>query len=129
MCLIIDKKVRNNHHKENGYCVGYKVLKWDDMSPYRQRLYQIGWENAQLGREENLQEVLYGLHLFLNKKDAITELEDWGKTFNRDEYKIIKVYYKPKDVIDYGIFRIGGWISTKTVAVKKLLVKSLKDIR
>lgn len=130
MCLLIDKKVRNNHHKEDGYCVGYKVLRDNNNSPYRGRSYSIGWQEAFLKEEENLQEVRYGLHLFLNKKEAMMELKDWGIIWGSSNYKIIKVYYRIEDVIAYGTFDIMRTRGiTKSVAVKKLLVKSLKDIR
>ena len=137
MCLIIDKKVRNNHHKEGGYCVGYKVLRSDNRSPYQFATYGIGWKEATLRIEPYpTYKVNYGLHIFLNKKEAILERSSPDSPDSPD-FKIIKVYYKPEDVIAYGTFdmwrlslaNVNIITSVVNVAVKKLLVKSLKDIR
>ena len=40
MCLRVNKKVRNNHHKEDGYCIGYKVLE-GNFSPYQ--IFDYNW--------------------------------------------------------------------------------------
>ena len=127
MCLVINKKVRNNHRKEDGYYVGYKVIyKESNESIYRDHIYKTGVNHSDR-KDKALAEyeitqgaVHYGFHLFLNLKDARQKSCGYGQR------KIIKVFYKPEDVVVY-----GNWEEERgssNVVVTKVLVKSLNGI-
>jgi len=128
MCLVINKKVRNNNHKEDGYCVGYKsIYKDSNESIYRDHIYRIGENKSDRGDNTLTQSetlyltVHYGFHLFLHLRDAK------DKTLGYSQRKIIKVFYKPEDVVAY-----GNWEEERgspNVVVTKVLVKSLNDIK
>ena len=149
MCLRVNKKVRNNHHKEDGYCVAYKVIFHDNTTLFARCddfVYTIG-ENVPYKQNENGHEwslslnsfegqiVYFGLHLFLDKRMAkkLVEHENrFGVGRGDDLCKMIKVYYKPEDVIAYG--RSNTFHSfddnevEKSVVVRKLTIKSLDPI-
>jgi len=144
MCLRVNKKVRNNHHKENGYCVAYKVIFHDNTTlfarcddfvytigenvPYR--LYELDYKRS-LFQRFNDETVYFGLHLFLDKCIAKKLVSRHNDTDSKNA-KMIKVYYKPEDVIAYGksntftSFDVGG---EKSVVVRKLTIKSLDPIK
>lgn len=146
MCLKVYKKIRNNHHKENGYCVAYKVIRKDNFSIFYQKetfQYHIG-ENvpkvtiffkSHLNRKYNVgDDVDDGLHLFLDKSMA-KGLILWNEkhSYNCPEnMKVIKVFYKPEDVIAYGVSNTYFYFSDneveKSVVVRKLTIKSLDPI-
>ena len=127
MCLFINNKVRNNHHKEDGYCVAYKNVTQTNYSPYKGGYkYSVG-ENISNRPTTPLtcaeiihNEIEKGFHLCLKYKDAKTT----GKKYFTPD-KTIKVYYKPEDVVSYGMWENG---KEKTVVVTKLIIKSLEGV-
>jgi len=148
MCLLKDKKVRNNHHKENGYCVAYKIINENNRAPFmRDFKYKVG-ENpanpaykvgeipvfqAHPSRDGLRDFAFYGLHLML----SLEETKDFVVSHFSDEFtlfnaKIIKVYYKPEDVIAYGYAIDAAFYNAKkngrSVVVKSCLVKSLEPL-
>ena len=127
MCLVINKKVRNNHHKENGYCVAFKNVTPDNFSPYRVgkgHEYFIGVNiSDRISPKLTTEEIRYnqvekGFHLFLNYKSA----KEIGKKYKD---KTIKVYYRQEDVVSYGTW--DDPLNENIVVVTQLIVKSLKS--
>lgn len=143
MCLLKDKKVRNNHHKEDGYLVAYKIVNENNRAPFmRDFKYEVGENPAYKNpvfqphpsRDGLLDFAFYGLHLML----SLEETKDFVVSHFSDEFalfnaKIIKVYYKPEDVIAYGYAIDAAFYNAKkngrSVVVKSCLVKSLEDVR
>jgi len=131
MCLLKDKKVRNNHHKENGYCVAYKIISNDNYAPFQSEYkYSVGINIAGGGNEENNSTFAFsGLHLFLSLKETKDFLLD---RFAIEYVKIIKVFYKPEDVLFYGHSIDAPFPAAKkngrSVVVKSCLVKSLEPL-
>lgn len=133
MCLLKDKKVRNNHHKENGYCIAYKIIQNNDCSLFMSEFqYKVG---VNIPEKDNSNErcfskfVFSGLHLFLSLKETKAFISN---RFNYQVFKIIKVFYKPKDVLFYGhtvdaAFQLAKK-NGRSVVVKSCLVKSLKSV-
>ena len=140
MCLKVNKKVRNNHHKEDGYCVAYKVIFHDNTTLFARCddfVYTIG-ENVPYKQNEyghngssmlfNNETVYFGLHLFLDKCIA-KKLVSILNNAEPKNAKMIKVYYKPEDVIAYGKSNTFRYDREKSVVVRKLTIKSLDPIK
>lgn len=72
MCLLKDKKVRNNHHKEDGYCVAYKIITISNDSPYLFFRYKEGCNDALfLCTWLDTPDFQFtGLHLFLSLRET-----------------------------------------------------------
>jgi hypothetical protein len=133
MCLAIDKKVRNNHHKENGYCVAYKIILRNNKPPcFMSYKYKVGINHAKLDKREMALQGVYnpllkfhGLHLILSLEEAKAYRYN-----NCPDTKIIKVFYKPEDVIAYGhsVHTVGlsAKYQGRSVVVKSCLIKSLE---
>ena len=132
MCLIRDKgaNVKRKTDKD-GFCIGWKILERDtNQAPYRWvhggYQYAVG-ENisnrtdAKLTDRELTSSFIYeGLHLHQTRKAA--RLGVGSYRINSEHCvptKIVKVFYKPEDVVDYGLSQ---------VAVHKLTIKSLKNV-
>lgn len=142
MCLVVNKAVRNNHHKENGYCVAYKVIRLNNSTLFSQInkfLYKVG-ENTPSEPSYNFNKkyyyedrVDYGLHLFLDKSIAkkLILYNEMTVQNHPENMKMIKVYYKPEDVIAYGKSNTitFGFDIEKSVVVRKLTIKSLDPIK
>ena len=145
MCLVVNKTVRNNHHKENGYCVAYKVIRLDNSTLFVRSydfLYKVGENipcepsyifNKKYCYAERVERVEYGLHLFLDKSIAKGLISYFERTYllqnAAENMKIIKVYYKPEDVIAYGFSNTYRGEREKSVVVRKLTIKSLDPIK
>jgi len=131
MCLLKDKKVRNNHHKENGYCVAYKIIRDSNYAPFMDNFkYSTGINIAERNYEENNSTFAFsGLHLFLSLKETKDFFLD---RFAFEYVKIIKVFYKPEDVLFYGHSIDAPFPAAKkngrSVVVKFCLVKSLEPL-
>ena len=136
MCLLKDKKVRNNHHKENGYCVAYKIIRTDNYAPFQSDFkYSIGINISErslkflINEENNSTFAFSGLHLFLSLKETKDFFLD---RFAFEYVKIIKVFYKPEDVLFYGHSIDAPFPAAKkngiSVVVKSCLVKSLEPL-
>jgi len=156
MCMILKNgKIDKNHGKVNsdGCLVGYKVIYNNDHS----LLY--GWDKkweeglnrsnrrttSFLNYEEHNGPVYKGFHIYLSKKATKIYRErqkkDNSKNVRKNKgLKVIKVYYKPTDIVSYGYTKINEYkirdgrmvdCSTKhlkTVVITKCMVKSLKGI-
>ena len=123
---------------ENGYCKGYKVIKTNNSSPYFDHLFKLG-ENVssrkcKCGDKEcklcvDIKSgfVSSGFHLFPALDKAIRY---FASAIRPPEpqyfqgFKIIQVYYKPEDVVAYGL---NG--SDLGVVVMKLEIESLEGVR
>ena len=141
MCLLKDKKVRNNHHKEDGLYVAYKIIRNDNVAPFQDSFkYSIGINIAEMSylEEENSTFAFSGLHLFLSLKETKDFFHRSSSCFCLLDHlvfeyvKIIKVFYKPEDVLFYGHSIDAPWEAAKkngrSVVVKSCLVKSLEPI-
>lgn len=149
MCLLVDKSVKPTKKiDKDGFLVGYKVLRKKNESPFFPQRYQNGWNFAfnefgnplyqqpsQSNYISSKETVIYrGFHIFLKRQDA----RDCIRTrVNKGTCKIIKIHYKPEDVINYGVF-IDWFASTdynreissvKCVVVTKAFVRSFEKIR
>jgi len=135
MCLSISKEVKIPDHDKDGYCVGYKMIRHNNHASYQGNyLYELGLNES--GRltihltdaEARFGQINEGFHILLDFKDALNLANCWRE-------KIIKVYFKKKDIVDTGYFYsaelalTGKETGLKTVVVTKLLVKSLEDIK
>ena len=129
---------------KDGYCRGYKITKQDSSSPYFEHVFAIG-ENVSNRTckcsdkkcpncrdlnptdKKELPIVGKGFHLFPDFKKATKYIETCHRAPEPQYfhgYKIIEVFYKPEDVIAYGL---SG--SDFAVAVMKLDVRSLEEIK
>ena len=129
----------------DGYCIGYKVLSFRNDSPFKGFVYKEGINVSSTNifdeRCLNNHPVHFGLHIFLNYKDALKD--------KQRNNKIVKVFFKKEDVVAYGDFvtyplfnamskpstnqyDMNNFISQssrgKSAVVKKLIVKSLEPI-
>ena len=138
MCLIIDKKIKAKKPNKDGFCIGWKLLQDNTVSPYRGYRYKKGMNVATLGHEPDPnEEIHYGFHLWTTRSSARVSLKDWNIISNTNtNFKIIKVYYKPEDVIAYGKYSQPNHFKENSpaewfrcVAVKRLTVRSLEGIK
>jgi hypothetical protein len=143
MCLKIDKSVKLKKPNKDGFCIGWKLVREDNsaliQSSYK---YEVGLnfsdriEYPELEDEEKaFNSVDYGFHLFLQKNGAKKLLEYRINRYGKDDYKnkckLIKVFYKPKDVVAYGTMEYNSFAEDElnkvhNVVVNKLTIKSLK---
>jgi hypothetical protein len=137
MCLLKDKKVRNNHHKEDGYCIAYKIVQNHNHSPFMNDFqYKVGVNIPEKNSSEKNRFSMFafsGLHLFLSLKEAKAFASNQFKyELIKKLIKIIKVFYKPEDVLFYGHTIDAAFQYAKkngrSVVVKSCLVKSLEDV-
>jgi len=140
MCLVVDKSIKPNKPNKDGFCIGWKIVKEDNSALIQDDwVYQLG-ENLSSrcyhsidGREEIT--VYEGFHLFLNKNGARKLWEYRKKRYDKDytSKKLIKVFYKPEDVVAYGKMAysfLGDPINeTPNVVVDKLTIKSLEKVK
>ena len=141
MCLLKDNSIKPKKPNTEGFCIGWKVIRDNNIAPFRTNyLYKLGVNKALSPTNDDLIDIANvdnrvdtGLHLFLTRKDARTDIKNWNEwkriTKNANGFKIIKVYYKPEYVISYGVFPTGICDLTPCVAVKKLTVKSLNHVK
>ena len=122
---------------ENGYCKGFKVIKCNNSSLYFNHQFTLG-ENVSSRkckcgakkcshcRDIDSGLVSSGFHLFIDLDKAIN-YHKWCYRPPEKEYfhgyKIIEVYFKPEDVVRYGL---SG--SDLAVVVMKLEVRSLEEV-
>ena len=132
MKIITYKKLHRPKVNQDGYCLGYKVLDLNDCSPYQGILYKRGInksdrESTELTTQETFSGLIRnGFHLFLSLKEAKKEVLEWDD--NIVNTKIVKVYFKPEDIVAIGIWDDTG-INVRNAVVTKLLIKSLKNIK
>ena len=138
MCLKIDPDVQLPQANTQGYCVGYKVIRTNNYPSYQHGIpYKKGIVESDRGSKELTESeqasknILSGIHIFLDFQDAKIEVDHWNRDYHNE--KIIKVYFKPEDVIATGYFyayHIEGSdvIKFKTTVVMKVLVRSVKGI-
>jgi len=143
MCMMINNDVKLPTVDKDGYCVGYKIVMYNNSSfffdhfKYKLGLNVSGRVSKELVPYETInQQVDAGLHIFLDLKETKKEFRARNyKYFRfcplnlfslyRDE-KIIKVYFKPEDVIATGFYFIG--CNSKNAVVMQLFIKSLKPL-
>jgi len=124
MCLYINNFVKLPKVNKEGYCVGYKTLSFDNLSIYRYYRYVKGINKSNRktkdmdGFERCSNNVRKGIHVYLNSEFANRDI------ISGNADKIIKVYFKPEDVIKTGTFE-----ERDCAVVMEVLVKSLNDIR
>lgn len=157
MCMLLkNNKVDKNHGKVNsdGYLVGYKVIYSNNKSFLYPHSWDKNWKDGLnksdrrttsiIGREEHNGFVYKGFHIFLTKKATKIYRERQKKDCSENVrknmgLKIIKLYYKPTDIVSYGYtiyefkIRDGRMVDCsvkylKTVVVTKCMVKSLEGI-
>jgi hypothetical protein len=110
MCLKISDKYQCKYEYENGCIVGYKLLTKIDDSRFVTPFMGYSWgfgrttssrDSVALTQEEkDTNEVQKGIHLFLNKKDAIATCIHFNWT---NDY-VCKVLVHPKDVVAPGMW-------------------------
>ena len=124
MCMSLNKRVKLPKVNSQGYCLAYKVVRYNHISTYQNYAYCEGVNYSGRGDkrltalEKELGEVSAGFHLFVNLRAA--------KFYaNQANCKIIEVYFKPVNVVALGTWGINGM---HNVVVTKLVVKSLEGI-
>ena len=134
MCMVVNKTIKPNKVNAEGYCVGWKVLTSDNKSPfsagcgYQYKLEENVSSRPTTGyirgekvldlftRKNYIHRIWEGFHLSLTRKDA-------RKIFRKPQgRKVIKVFYKPQDVVAYGTFQ-----DIPNVVVTKLIVRSFES--
>jgi hypothetical protein len=121
---------------ENGYCKGYKVIRNDNHSLYFDHLFTTGenisnrtckcaTKECRDCKDINDGFVAKGFHLFTSIDKANKFQETCVYVKPEPEHfvgqKIIEVFYKPEDIISYGL--VGSDLG---VVVMKMEVKSLE---
>ena len=133
MCLILkdDYKVKKSNKEE--YCIGWKVINKDNTQWFKSVGFMVPTPNHKYIIGENISNREYkdlstfeccsrviekGFHIFLYRKDARAE------HYRLDSNKIIKVFYKPEDIVAYGVWEMIN--SSPCVVTMKLTVKDLR---
>ena len=139
MCLSLGmKKVRVKKPNKDGFCIGWKIVQLNNFAPFKSYFqYKLGENEAVLGKEYfPTLEIRYGFHFFTTRYAARVDILGWKAIGEGGKHKIIKVYYKPEDVIAYGSFSENNYLKAghpvewfDCVCVKKLTVRSLEPVR
>ena len=143
MCLIINKSIKPKKTNKDGFCIGWKVVSKDNASPFKwivknnSHQYKLGNNIDKNYIQTNHEMITFGFHVCLSRKaakDILTYVFVIRKKY--DGEKVIRVYYRPEDVIGYGISNMynGNWglskdSNPKAVAVRALTIKSLKGLK
>jgi len=135
MCLSINKNVKLPKVQKDGYCIGYKVIsKLNNDSLYHFYGYEIGVnKSTREGKfltqaEISSGTVQKGFHIFLRLRTAKRAMYFKSGYYNfSSTRKIIKVSYKPEDVVALGTWEWSP-ISPHNVVVTEMLIKSLDHI-
>ena len=119
MCLRVNKSVKAKKVNSSGYCVGWKLMTPDKGAIYAFGEYKIGLnisnrQNKKHSCDTNLDDdhiqykqpyhpslVGKGFHLFLKRDDA-RYTKTKNKNFGKQNFLLIKVLYKPSNVVAYG---------------------------
>jgi len=139
MCMHLkSKEIDLKHGKidKDGYLVGYKVLRASKDSICYSYDWEIGLNVSSRTKKsrtkyEKRDYVIYqGFHILLSKSSAKLFIKDFKDSLGDDNGHIIKVFYKPKDVVSYGYTNVvtPKQKLLKTVVVTKCTVKSLKGV-
>jgi len=145
MCLLVDKSIKPNKPDKDGFCIGWKIIKENNSALIQDGyFYNLGlnfsslYYDADIGPNFSIgyKRIYEGFHLFLNKNGARKLWNFRKKRYDKDyidNTKLIKVFYKPEDVVAYGKMEYsfsGDPINeTPNVVVKKLTIKSLEGVR
>ena len=140
MCMFLKRNLtegvvsrkRDCKPDKDGYLIGYKVIKNCNGSIYYRHDWKLGLNTSDRGTinpspyEIKTTRVEQGFHAFFSKEMA-------KKYCRGGEYRVIKIFYKPKDVVSYGLTcfdNVGNdnAIEAKSVVVTKCTVKSLKGV-
>ena len=149
MCLRVDKSVKAKKPNSLGYCVGWKLMTKFHNAIYSCGDYKLGLntsnrQNKSHGCDTGLNDdqihykqemhrnlVAKGYHLFLKRDDArylkkISILEDELE----EGLIIVKVYYKPEDVVAYGKCSIhSNSIDLDPVSIERISEEDLQDLK
>ena len=129
MCLEIVKNAKAKKPNADGYCIGWKVVDTDNGAPYHWvhggYLYKEG-KNVSDRLSKDIQSwehknINHGFHVYGSRKSArLGKIRYYALAQHcpHPKTKIIKVYFKPEDVIAYG--------TENEIAVIKLTINSLK---
>lgn len=146
MCLKIDKNIKPKKVNKDGFCVGWKLINENNSA-----IIQSDWDYKEglnvsdridypeLVKDENdFKRVDYGFHLFLDKKWAKKLYDYRVNRYGYNSYKcctkLVKVFYKPKDVVAYGTMNYTGIPEEEinnapNVVVRQLTIKSLTGVK
>jgi len=146
MCLIVKDGIKLGKINSEGFHIGWELITKDNLPVFMPMpvnlSYKIG-ENISNRSErcspndiingtkfyifENMGgriRIDFGYHLCLTRKEARAIRHVGRPSQDRKTGKVIKVYYKPEDIIATGVWGDDG--ITKSVVVDKLTIKSLK---
>ena len=139
MCMKITDP-RKLKVDKNGFCTGWKLVrKVDNSAPYhwvhRPYIYNEG-ENVCSRSvkindyEARIGEVRTGFHIYQTRADARLGIKIYAdcmtnKPTEKEMVKIIKVYFKPEDIVAYGLSQDILYRPAKSLVVTKLTIKSL----
>ena len=136
MCMNISESRKIKLNSE-GYHIGWKIVTYDNYAPYcwihTGYLYKVG-ENTccrdypLTDAEKCLGEIRSGFHIYQTRQDARKGIKIYIDCCDSpSRVKIIKVYFKPEDIVAFGNVNLTDiHISTKNLVIKKLTIKSLK---
>lgn len=147
MCLdYINSKKTNEYKKLSSPIEAYKIVeKTDDkfISVYaflygNAYVYKVGVNTAQysgditLGNlDKPIETYESGFHCYLDKQEALKELESTIRMWKEIKFRLIKTLISPKDVICVGTeVRVGETRKKVSVIVsRKMTIKSFNNIR
>ena len=128
MCLVINKRVKLPKVQKDGYCIGYKVISNMNDSVYQVHQYTIGLNRStRMDKRFDEYEVYNnrierGFHIFLRLRTATDKMYRGISRYR----KLIKVFFKPEDVVALGTWQLKN--SSHNVVVTKMFIKSLDHI-
>ena len=136
MCLKIDTSIKLRKTNKNGYHIGYKSIYLDNTSSYQNCQLKNGVNTSNRKNKEftpfekNTNLIESGYHIFLDIKDALEECNHWSNNtwLGRPE-KVIRVYFKPEDIVSTGFFYNSRKGTSKNVVVMKMDIKSFSKIK